>query len=479
MSRPTPKTSGVGDGSPPGVKRASTPGGMTSTRSSWKPSSSISRFELGDSVMIRLRRYRSGAIRLSIVSPTRGEVRRQHHLPHLGVDVMQEHDARAGGPQRREERHPVPDLDQRVPAAVPAGELAQRGPGEHHVPAGLADHLVAVTASREPGGPGRTRCASRPRCPASAQRRGDVGRVDLGAAGLDVVEVAPRQHVDAAQTGGRRDVAELLAGLGRVGERWLIRCGGDAAGDGYAAPGRRSVRLRCPGHSVHGSADPPGLDRPRLTVSCGRAVANPSECSTVTPQRLPSRGSRRRRAAVADVEGWMTPGQARKLWDCASGREAGRADRRDRQLPGPLDDRAGHGGVNADVELIAIDPHAGNDRGPQEIEGFEEHAAEPTTRCSVPTSSEAGVVATRSVTCASSPHEALTDVPDGDRPALHRRSPPVPPGPRRHPAVERQGRARRHAAHPRLVQLDRRHRRARSPSCSSAVSFATSAAPSR
>src|SRR5918992_634098 len=28
------------------------------------------------------------------------------------------------------------------------------------------------------------------------------------------------------------------------------------------------------------------------------------------------------------------------------------------------------------VELVAIDPHAGNDRGPQEIEGFEEEAAE-------------------------------------------------------------------------------------------------------
>jgi predicted O-methyltransferase YrrM len=28
------------------------------------------------------------------------------------------------------------------------------------------------------------------------------------------------------------------------------------------------------------------------------------------------------------------------------------------------------------VELVAIDPHAGNDRGPQEIEGFEEEAAQ-------------------------------------------------------------------------------------------------------
>ena len=38
------------------------------------------------------------------------------------------------------------------------------------------------------------------------------------------------------------------------------------------------------------------------------------------------------------------------------------------------------------VEIVAIDPHAGNDRGPQEIDGFEAEAEPRTTRSSWPTS---------------------------------------------------------------------------------------------
>jgi predicted O-methyltransferase YrrM len=80
-------------------------------------------------------------------------------------------------------------------------------------------------------------------------------------------------------------------------------------------------------------------------------------------------------ASVSDVEGWMTDGQARMLWDRASELRLG--DRvveigsfRGRSLI-VLARAAAEG-----VELIAIDPHAGNDRGPQEIEGFAEAAAE-------------------------------------------------------------------------------------------------------
>ena len=78
--------------------------------------------------------------------------------------------------------------------------------------------------------------------------------------------------------------------------------------------------------------------------------------------------------AVAAVDGWMTDAQARRLWDEAS------------LLVGPariveigsfqgrstivLASAAAEG-----VEVIAIDPHAGNDRGPQEFEGFEDAAA--------------------------------------------------------------------------------------------------------
>lgn len=80
-------------------------------------------------------------------------------------------------------------------------------------------------------------------------------------------------------------------------------------------------------------------------------------------------------ADVADVEGWMTDGQARLLWEGAQrvapgGRivEIGSFRGRSTVVLG----RSAH----ADVELVAIDPHAGNDRGPQEIDGFVDEAAE-------------------------------------------------------------------------------------------------------
>src|ERR1700712_1312514 len=81
------------------------------------------------------------------------------------------------------------------------------------------------------------------------------------------------------------------------------------------------------------------------------------------------------RASVADVEGWMTPGQARLLWDQATevkpgGRIVEIGSFRGRSLIVLAQ------AIGPDVELIAIDPHAGNDRGPQEFEGFEEQASQ-------------------------------------------------------------------------------------------------------
>ncbi len=78
--------------------------------------------------------------------------------------------------------------------------------------------------------------------------------------------------------------------------------------------------------------------------------------------------------AVADVEGWMTPGQARRLWTCARVVPAG----------GQIVEIGSFRGrsmivlasaAEPGVDVVAIDPHAGNDRGPQEFEGFEDHAA--------------------------------------------------------------------------------------------------------
>ena len=84
-------------------------------------------------------------------------------------------------------------------------------------------------------------------------------------------------------------------------------------------------------------------------------------------------------AAVADVRGWMTEGQARALYAAAAACP-----------PGGLIVEIGsfHGrstivlasGCPADAMVIAIDPHAGNDRGPQEITGFETEADQDHAR---------------------------------------------------------------------------------------------------
>ena len=58
--------------------------------------------------------------------------------------------------------------------------------------------------------------------------------------------------------------------------------------------------------------------------------------------------------------------------------------------------------------VVAIDPHAGNDRGPQEIDGYADAAA-LTTRRSTPTSS-GPACATGCATCGPSPPTPTTEV---------------------------------------------------------------------
>jgi predicted O-methyltransferase YrrM len=71
---------------------------------------------------------------------------------------------------------------------------------------------------------------------------------------------------------------------------------------------------------------------------------------------------------VRDVEGWMTEAQARRLWDRATDLDPG----------GQVVEIGSYQGRSAIVlgraapegaQVIAIDPHAGNDRGPQQIHG--------------------------------------------------------------------------------------------------------------
>jgi hypothetical protein len=76
--------------------------------------------------------------------------------------------------------------------------------------------------------------------------------------------------------------------------------------------------------------------------------------------------------SLRDVEGWMTKYQARRLWDRATP-----------LAPGSRIVEIGsyHGrsaivlasAATDGVEVVAIDPHGGNDRGPQQYEGEFEH----------------------------------------------------------------------------------------------------------
>jgi predicted O-methyltransferase YrrM len=78
--------------------------------------------------------------------------------------------------------------------------------------------------------------------------------------------------------------------------------------------------------------------------------------------------------SVADVEGWMTRGQGEALYAAAErcppgGRivEIGSFQARSTIVLASA--------APEDATVYAIDPHAGNDRGPQEIDGYEDAAA--------------------------------------------------------------------------------------------------------
>jgi predicted O-methyltransferase YrrM len=82
--------------------------------------------------------------------------------------------------------------------------------------------------------------------------------------------------------------------------------------------------------------------------------------------------------SVDDVEGWMSPDQARRLFDAAARVRA----------PGVIVEIGSFRGRSTivlasaaapGVEVVAIDPHAGNDRGPQEIDGYADAAADDHT----------------------------------------------------------------------------------------------------
>lgn len=76
---------------------------------------------------------------------------------------------------------------------------------------------------------------------------------------------------------------------------------------------------------------------------------------------------------IADVDGWLTDAQALALYEAAADvRRGGRIVE-----IGSFRGRSTivlASAADAGVEVVAIDPHAGNDRGPQEIRGYETEA---------------------------------------------------------------------------------------------------------
>ncbi|RLE21720.1 MAG: class I SAM-dependent methyltransferase [Actinobacteria bacterium] len=80
-------------------------------------------------------------------------------------------------------------------------------------------------------------------------------------------------------------------------------------------------------------------------------------------------------STVADVEGWMAPGQAATLFDSARRCPEGGTIVEIGSFRGRSTIVLASAAVPG-VDVIAVDPHAGNDRGPQEIDGFVDEAAD-------------------------------------------------------------------------------------------------------
>ena len=156
--------------------------------------------------------------------------------------------------------------------------------------------------------------------PGLGPQPGDLGGVDLAAAGLDVVEVAPGEHVDPADPGAGGEVADLGDGVGVVGHR--------ASTGGHASAGARTIARDMP----------PAGRRSRLD-----RIAGVEGWMTDAQARAPVRRGRRRcRPGGRIVE--IGSFRGRSTIVLASARRAGRRGRRHRparrQRPGPAGDRA-------------------------------------------------------------------------------------------------------------------------------------------
>ena len=79
--------------------------------------------------------------------------------------------------------------------------------------------------------------------------------------------------------------------------------------------------------------------------------------------------------ATRGVEGWLSDDQARVLWERARAVPAGGRIVEIGSYRGRSAIVLAHGAASAGVVVVAIDPHAGNDRGPRQIRGTSEEGA--------------------------------------------------------------------------------------------------------
>ena len=79
--------------------------------------------------------------------------------------------------------------------------------------------------------------------------------------------------------------------------------------------------------------------------------------------------------SVSNVEGWMSDDQARRLFDAAASTRVGDQIVEIGSFRGRSTVVLASAAPNG-VRVVAIDPHAGNDRGPEEIAGFEAEASD-------------------------------------------------------------------------------------------------------
>ena len=222
--------------------------------------------------------------------PGAGERTGHDLVPHRSVDVVEDRDARPPVPDRREPRDAVPDLDERRRAPHPAGELGHRGAGEHAVAAPPADHVVAVATglSRQPDARRRAMDDVQPgRRPAAHELVG----VDLGSAGVGIVEVTPGQHVDppnarAATMSADQLVDRVACGATGSCTAAIARNGSGAAGSVHRSPATASPAARRHATTIPFS----DAERPSTSSLRRRASArcsSPTTCPGLPAERGP------------------------------------------------------------------------------------------------------------------------------------------------------------------------------------------------